>query len=203
MNKLWGFLIIIAIICAFFNGRINNINVGIFKQMESATEYIINIGFLMAFWAGINNIIINTKMKDYFKVIFKPIFKFIYGKNFDDNLYDLMSLNFFGNLIGIGNVATISGLKVIDEFKKIEDINISNSKDFSDDIIIFTVLNTASIQLFPITILNIRYSLGASDGGNIIKYVWLVSFISFCTLLFITKLYVFIRKRNRFNGNFK
>ena len=54
MNKLWGFLITIAIICASFNGRINNINVGIFKQMESATEYIINIGFLMAFWAGIN-----------------------------------------------------------------------------------------------------------------------------------------------------
>lgn len=203
MNKLWGFLIIISIICALFNGKISSISEGIFKQMESATEYIINVGFLMAFWAGINNIIINTKMKDYFKVIFKPLFKFIYGKNFDDNLYDLMSLNFFGNLIGIGNVSTISGLKVIDEFKKLDDISISNSKDFSDEVMIFTVLNTASIQLFPITILNIRYSLGANDSGLIIKYVWIVSFISFCILLFLTKLYVFIRKRNKFNGNFK
>lgn len=203
MNKIWGFLIVISIICAVFNGNVNKINDGIFKQMESATDYILNIGFLMAFWAGINNIIINTKIKDYFKIIFKPLFKFIYGKSFNEDLFDLLSLNFFGNLIGIGNVATISGLKVIDELNKLEDINNGNNKEFSDDIIIFTVLNTASIQLFPITILNIRYSLGVNDAGKIIKYVWIVSFISFCILLFASKFYIFLRKRIRFNGDFK
>lgn len=200
MNKLWGVLIIISIICAVFNGSINNINDAIFKQMKSATDYILNIGFLMAFWAGINNIIINTKLKDYFKFIFKPLFKLVYGKSFNDDLFELMSLNFFGNLIGIGNVSTISGLKVIDELNKQDDSN-SYNKDFSDDITIFTVLNTASIQLLPITILNIRYSLGANDGGIIIKYVWIVSFVSFLVLVIVTKIYLFIRKRIKINDS--
>ena len=197
MNKLWGILIIISIICAVFNGSIND---GIFKQMESATDYIINIGFLMAFWAGINNTIITTKLKDYFKFIFKPLFKLVYGKSFNDDLFELMSLNFFGNLIGIGNVSTISGLKVIDELNKQDELNRYN-KDFSDDITIFTVLNTASIQLLPITILNIRYSLGANDGGIIIKYVWIVSFVSFLVLVIVTKIYLFIRKRIKINDS--
>ena len=112
-----------------------------------------------------------------------------------------MCLNTFGNLFGLGNVATLSGLDVI---KKLEDnrLNIEeNEKDFSDDIILFTVMNTASIQILPITILNIRYSLGSKNASNIIIYVWIISLCSFLLLIIITKIYLRLRKYGKYRKN--
>ena len=166
--------------------------------MKSATEYILSIVFLMAFWSGINNIILNTSIKVYLKKIFKPVYKIIYGKNFSEDILDLMCLNTFGNLFGLGNVATLSGLDVI---KKLEDnrLNIEeNEKDFSDDIILFTVMNTASIQILPI---NIRYSLGSKNASNIIIYVWIISLCSFLLLIIITKIYLRLRKYGKYRKN--
>lgn len=197
MNKIWGILIVISIICAGFTGNIEKINSTIFNQMKSATDYIISIIFLMAFWSGINNIILNTSIRNWLKKIFRPIYKIIYGKVFKEDVLDNMCLNTFGNLFGLGNVATLSGLKVID---KLEEDNI-NDNEFSDDIILFTVMNTASIQILPITILNIRYSLGDSNSSKIIGYIWIVSFFGFIFLILITKIYLRFRRYGKFRKN--
>ena len=157
----------------------------------------------MAFWSGINNIILNTKIKEYLKKILKPMYKFIYGKSFEEDVINSMCINTFGNLFGLGNVATVSGIDVIE---KLEKEMVSNQKgykedDLSDDIILFVLLNTASIQILPITVINIRYSLDSENVSNVIIYVWIVSICSFCFLLLITKIYLRVRKYGSFRKN--
>lgn len=199
MNKIWCFIICISIVFSMFFGTIDEVNSSIFKQMEDATNYIISIIFLMGFWSGINNIILNTSIKDVLKKIFKPIYKVIYNKNFSDDILENMSINTFGNLFGLGNAATISGLKVID---KLEEYNKNdNEKELSDEIILFTVMNTASIQVLPITVLNIRYNLGSENVSNIIVYIWFISIISFLFLIIITKVYLKVRKYGKYREN--
>ncbi len=188
MNKIWTFLICISIICSLFFDTISDVNNSIFIQMENATNYIISFIALMGFWSGINNIILNTKIKNCLKKFLKPVYKLIYKKEFEDETITNMSLNTFGNLLGVGNIATISGLDVI---KEIED---EKSEKLSDETILFTVMNTASIQIIPMTIINIRYMLGAENASSIIGYVWIVSFLAFVFLLIITKIYLRLRK---------
>ena len=203
MNKIWGYIISISIIFSLLTGNVSNINNSIFTCLNSATEYIISIIFLMAFWSGINNIILNTKIKEYLKKILKPMYKFIYGKSFEEDVINSMCINTFGNLFGLGNVATVSG---IDVMEKLEKEMVSNQKGYkedelSDDIILFVLLNTASIQILPITVINIRYSLDSENVSNVIIYVWIVSICSFCFLLLITKIYLRVRKYGSFRKN--
>lgn len=188
MNKIWTVLIVLSIICSFFLGTIADVNNSIFMQMENATNYIISFIALMGFWSGINNIILNTKIKNTLEKVLKPIYKLIYKREFNEEIVSNMSLNTFGNLFGLGNVATISGLEVIKEIEQGED------KKLSDETILFTVMNTASIQIIPMTIINIRYALGTSDISSVILYIWIVSALAFIFLIVITKIYLKFRK---------
>lgn len=203
MNKIWGYIISVSIIFSLLTGNASNINNSIYTCLNSATEYIISIIFLMAFWSGINNIILNTKIKEYLKRILKPMYKIIYGKSFKEDVVDSMCINTFGNLFGIGNVSTVSGINVIE---KLEKEMLSNQRrykedELSDDIIIFVLLNTVSIQILPITVINIRYTLGSENVSKVIIYVWIVSICSFCFLLLITKIYLRIRRYGSFRKN--
>lgn len=190
ISKLWSYVIVFSIGISFVIGTTTNVNKAVFDSMGSALNYILNIIFLMGFWGGINNIILNTRIKYFFKKLFKPFYKLIYGKEISDEILEYMSLNTFGNMMGLGNISTLAGLEVM---KKLECEN-NNDKKISDDIIVFTVLNTASIQILPISILNIRYLLGAKIVSDIIIYVWIVSFSSFILLIIITKIYLKVRR---------
>ena len=199
MNKIWCFIICVSIVFSMIFGTIDEVNSSIFNQMENATNYIISITFLMGFWSGINNIILHTIIKEYFKKIFKPIYKVVYKRNFTDDVLEYMSINTFGNLFGLGNAATISGLRVIDKLEEID--KKENRKELSDEIILFTVMNTASIQILPITVLNIRHNLCAKNVSNVILYIWFISIISFLFLIIITKVYLKVRKYGKYREN--
>lgn len=199
MNKIWCFIICVSIVFSMISGTIDEVNSSIFNQMENATNYIISITFLMGFWSGINNIILHTSIKEYFKKIFKPIYKVVYKRNFTDDVLEYMSINTFGNLFGLGNAATISGLRVIDKLEEID--KKENRKELSDEIILFTVMNTASIQILPITVLNIRHNLCAKNVSNVILYIWFISIISFLFLIIITKVYLKVRKYGKYREN--
>lgn len=199
MNKIWCFIICISIAFSMFFGTIEEVNSSIFIGMENATNYIISIIFLMGFWSGINNIILHTSIKEYLKKFFRPIYKLVYRKVFSDEILENMSINTFGNLFGLGNAATISGLNVIEKLDEINSLEKDN--ELSDDVILFTVMNTASIQILPITVLNIRYNLGSKNISNIIIYIWFVSIISFVFLISITKVYLKVRKHGRYREN--
>ena len=149
--------------------------------------------------SGVNNIILHTCIKEYLKKIFKPIYKVVYKRNFTDDVLEDMSINTFGNLFGLGNAATISGLRVIDKLEEID--KKENRKELSDEIILFTVMNTASIQILPITVLNIRHNLGAKNASNIIVYIWFISIISFLFLIITTKVYLKVRKYGKYREN--
>lgn len=64
------------------------------------------------------------------------------------NAFQAMALNISANLIGIGNAATPFGLKAMAELQK----NNLRKDTATDSMVIFVVMNTASMQLIPATI---------------------------------------------------
>ena len=52
----------------------------------------------------------------------------------------------------------------------------------------FIVLNTASLQLVPTTVIAIRSSLGSENPSSIILPIWIVSIITVVTGVCITKI---------------
>ena len=100
-------------------------------------------------------------------------------------------MNITSNLLGLGNSATPCGLKAVEEMQK-------ENKDknrLTDDQILFILMNTASIQLIPTTIISIRTSLNSKNPSIIILAVWFSSFITFISMIIITKFYLMTKRR--------
>ena len=83
--------------------------------------------------------------------------------------FDNISLNFSANLLGLGNAALPLGLKAV------KDINFKMQKTASDDLIMFSVLNTTPLQLFPTTLIALRSSYGSQNPFDIILPIWICS----------------------------
>ena len=81
-----------------------------------------------------------------------------------------IAMNMTANFLGLSNAATPLGIKAMRELKKE-----STGDDASDDMCMLSVINSASIQLIPSTLIAIRASMGSENPGEIILPVWIVS----------------------------
>ena len=75
------------------------------------------------------------------------------------------------NFFGMGNAATPLGIKAVGK------LNALNGKRHtaSNEMCMFVVINTASIQLLPTTLISMRQTWGSSNPGAVIVPVWIVS----------------------------
>ena len=191
LNFIWCFFIIISIIYSIIFGSFTNVNNSIFEAMQSTVSLIISLFGSMCFWNGIMNIVKNTSMINKIKFFINPLIKKLFPNiDEDSDCYKNISMNMTSNLLGLGNSATPCGLKAIEEMQK-ENIN----KDkLTNNQILFILINTASIQLIPTTIISIRTSLNSKNPSVIILSVWFASIITFLVMIFITKIYFKFRK---------
>ena len=101
-----------------------------------------------------------------------PIMKNLFSNlKKEDKEYNEITINIIANLLGIGNAATPLGLKAMQTMQE------KNPKKdtITDSMAMFIVLNTASLQLIPTTVIAVRASLGSSNPSSIILPVWIAT----------------------------
>ena len=88
--------------------------------------------------------------------LLNPIIKVLFPdvKKGEDS-HEEISMNMVANLMGMGNAATPAGLKAMKSMQKKN----KDKKKLSNSMAMFIVLNTASIQIIPTTVIAIRSSL--------------------------------------------
>lgn len=126
----------------------------------------------MCFWGGLMRIAERSGLTD----VLAKGFSFILGGLFRDidkngRAFHAICMNITANLLGLGNAATpfgIEAMKALAEEEKAGDTA-------TPSMVIFTVLNTASITLIPSTALSIRMKYGSAEPLEIIPAVWITS----------------------------
>ena len=110
-----------------------------------------------------------TTLMEKITKILQPIMKFLFPEvKKDSTANQEMSMNIVANILGLGNAATPLGLKAMKTLQKE-----NNKKDtLSNTMMMFIILNTASLQIIPTTVIAIRSSLGAKEPTEIIVPVW-------------------------------
>ncbi len=187
LNKLWGIFIVVAVGYGFISGNIEKVNSSLFESIQSTINFILVLFGNICFWNGIMKIVKNTSTLDKIKKLISPFIKVIFPEiSKNDNVYDDISMNMACNMIGIGNAATPIGFKAME---KLQEKN-ENKNRLSDSMIKFMLINTASIQLIPTTIIAIRTSLGSKRPSSIIFGIWFASFAAFISIIIISKIYL-------------
>ena len=169
LNILWPILILISYGYAIFNGNIENINNAIFEYTENAVSLIITLLGTMCLWNGLMEIAQNTRLINRLTWILSPIVKFLFPDSKEDKkIHKEISMNMVANMLGLGNAATALGIKAMRSMQEKND----NKEKLTNDMATFIILNTASIQIIPTTVIAIRLSLGSNNPTKIIFAVW-------------------------------
>ena len=184
LNIVWPFFIIISFSFAIFSGNLQELNSSIFKSTEDAVNLSINLLGTMCLWSGIMQIVKESSLMEKLAKMIKPAMKFLFPKiNINSDAYKEITMNIISNILGLGNAATPLGLKAMKSMQKE-----NKQKDtLSDQMIMFIVINTASIQIIPTTVIAIRASLGSNDPTSIIVPVWVATFFAAVTGILAVK----------------
>lgn len=185
LNKLWPFFIIVSFIYAIYTGNISNVNESIFSSAEQTVSLCITLLGTLCLWNGIMNIALKTSLIKKLTKFFKPFIKFLFPELKDDNeTSEQVSMNIIANILGLGNASTPIGLKAISlmQEKNKDKTTLNNS------MAMFILINTASLQIIPTTVIAIRTSLCSSNPTKIIFAVWVATIAAFLTAIISGKL---------------
>ncbi len=184
LNVIWPVFIIISFVYAILVGNVEEVNKSIFDSAGSAVELSITFLGTMCLWNGIMKIVQETSLMSKLTKLLNPIMKFLFPElRKDSPAKSEISMNIIANILGLGNAATPLGIRAMNELQK-ENVK----KDtLSNSMIMFIVLNTASLQLIPTTVIAIRTSLRSENPSLVIVPVWIVTVLAAVTAVYVTK----------------
>ena len=172
LNKIWPAFLIISFIYAILNGNIEEFNNSIFTSCAQTVDLILKLFGTMCLWNGLMKIVQETSLMKKLTKIISPLMKILFPKmKKEDKEYKEITINIIANLLVIGNAATPLGLKAM---QTMQEKNPQKDR-ITDSMAMFIVLNTASIQLIPSTVIAVRASLGSVNPSQIIVPVWIAT----------------------------
>src|SRR5574344_25677 len=175
MSKVWGFMLVISIVVAILFGNHNIVVRSIMESGKSAVENVITLIGMMCFWSGIFNIFEKTSiLKNISNIFNKTIGCLFDRKNISNTSKEYISMNIISNIIGIGNAATVNGIKAM---KSLHEDN-ANSETPSNNMTLFVLLNTASLQIIPTSMIAMRAMFKSENPSSIVVPIWIVTGIS-------------------------
>lgn len=133
----------------------------------------------------------NTRIIDTLSNILKPLIKLLFPelKN-NRKIQKEISMNMIANILGLGNAATPLGLKAMESMNKENE----DKEKLTDSMMMFIVINTASIQIIPTTVIAIRNSLGSENVTSIVFPVWIATLFAAITGIIVTKILIKVTK---------
>ena len=173
MAWLWTGMVTVSLVFAALNGNLNALSAAALEGAQSAVELCLAMSGVMCLWTGVMEVMNQCRLTNRLAALFRPLLKRLLPRaSRDSETLAAISANLAADMLGLGNAATPLGIRAARR------MSCGCEGAASDELCLFVVLNTASIQLLPTTLAGVRTSLGAADPFDILLPVWLVSLLS-------------------------
>lgn len=160
MSILWSIMMIIGLISSIFEGRPERLLTAIIDGGTDSIQYVLSLVGIMAFWSGIYGIIEKTGALNFLTTtIARPVFRKIFRSPLRPKEEEAVFASIAANLLGLGNAATVWGLRAMAELKK--------GGKLTPNIATFLILLSSGLTVFPSTIINLRSALGSQNPAVI------------------------------------
>ena len=129
-------------------------------------------------------IIQSTRIMSFLMRILRPLLNWLFpDAKHNEKAMEKLSINTVSNIIGIGNAATSAGLEAMEEMQRE-----NKKKDtLTKSMVMLIVLNTASVQILPTTIMSIRASLGSQNPADVVVPIWISTITGTIVGVFLTQ----------------
>ncbi len=163
MGIIWAALFTAGIIYMLFTGRGDSVLGLVTDGASRAVSLSISLAGIYCFWLGIMNIAKKSGLTDKIASLTAPLLRKLFP-NTGEAAFDRITMNISANMLGLSNAATPFGLQAMKALKEESPF----SDKASDDMIMFLILNTASLEIIPSTVISLRESMGAANPEAVI-----------------------------------
>lgn len=186
IGKICGFICVISFIFGCVTGNIGQMGEGIIDGAAGAVELTLSLVGMMCLWSGIMRVASSCGFINGFARLMSPLLKRLFPESYKSgNGLGEIAAAITANVFGIGNAATPLAIKAME---KLQENNIDKSRA-SDDMIMFTVLGTASVDIFPTTLIALRRAADSGDPFEIVVPVWICSILTATFAVLAVKIY--------------
>lgn len=184
MNYIWGGMIIISLIVSVFTGRVEQTAAAAVSGAGDAVNLTVSLMGIMCLWTGISKIGEDGGLLRLISKVLNPVLRVIFPKlDPDSKGFRRIVMNVVANLLGMGNAATPLGINAVTELW-----NENGKKSTAtNEMCMFVVLNTASLQLIPSTLISLRQSYGSANPGDVILPIWICEICALTAGIFMAK----------------
>lgn len=194
MNIFVGALPLLAVIYGIMNGRTAEMSAAVLEGAGSAVELILSLCGVMCLWCGVMKVAEKSGIVSSVAGLLSPVVGVLFrGIKKGGRASQLIAMNITANLLGLGNASTPLGLSAMQALKEEE----QSTDTATDNMVMLTVLNTASLQLIPTTAAALRAAHGAARPMEILPSVWIVSVYSAAVAIGAAKLMAYIGRKRR------
>lgn len=185
MNKVWMFMLLISIAIGLWKGLAPEMMESIFDSTKNATENCLNIVGMLCLWSGIMKIAEKCGLVKKLSKFVSPILNILFPKlKKNSEARGFIALNMTANILGLGNVATPLGLDAMEKMQE----NNKNKDKLTDEMMMLIVLNSASIQLLPTSIIALRVAHNSENPVIVVVPILISSFVSVLSGIILVKI---------------
>ncbi|AFT67390.1 MAG: spore maturation protein SpmA [Cycloclasticus pugetii] len=153
----------------------NDITLATFTLSKTAFEISLGLTGVLCFWMGIMKIGEKSGFINHLTRFLNPLLKRLMPDIPDKHpALGAMVMNLSANMLGLDNAATPLGIKAMQHLQTINPL-----KDTASNAqILFLVINTSAVTLFPLTIFTYRAQMGAADPTDVFIPILIATYAS-------------------------
>lgn len=182
MTWIISFLILLSVVTAAVNGNMGQASSAILDSGREAVNLLLTLTGSLCFWSGLLRVADRAGLTSRLAAVLYPVTRRLFGfgrgkscaLSQESPALRAISVNLAANLLGLGNAATPAGIQAVRELQKLS----PQPQTATNHMVLFVVLNTASLQLVPTTTAMLRLSAGSTAPMEILPAVWISSVLS-------------------------
>ncbi|MBQ3258145.1 MAG: spore maturation protein A [Oscillospiraceae bacterium] len=171
LSVVWALGMGASLLYACTVGTLPLLTAALTEGITAAVNFCMTTGAMMVFWCGIFSLMEDCGIAGALNRLLRPLL----GRLFPvtaahKEAFAPLCANVTANLLGLGNAATPMGIRGVRAMAKLPRAQHELGR--------LVVMNTASIQLLPTTVISLRAAMGSADPADILVPVLLTSLLS-------------------------
>ena len=183
LNIIWAVMIVSSLVYSFFAGTAAEVGASVFESCTDCVSFILKTGSFMMMWSGFMNVAEQCRLTDKIASFMSPVIALVFkGVKSGSEEAKLISANLSANMLGLSNAATPLGIAAMRKLAQKSKNNVA-----TNNMCMLAVVNCASLQLVPSTLIALRSQAGSASPADITVPIWIASAITVVFAVALTK----------------
>ena len=190
LGRLFAALVLPSVVYAALTGHIGDVCTAAMAGAAEAVTLFLSLLGTVALWSAMVNVLDRGGALRWLGKLYAPLLRVLFPRVTDENTRALLSTSFAVNLLGVGSAALPLAKKTVRALQA----NAAHPETATDETVLYFVLCTVPLQLFPTSLIALRIADGSSKPYAVLPCVTAAQLLSALFGIVICRLFAAFSK---------